>query len=212
MRCSTLLDELDEISARHGFDQWAIVASTSAGGLQRATGPSTEAPTQPRSSGLAHTLGGYLAMWKTMDQWVFLTYYTTCQGQLFAAAGERRAGPATFEDSLAIGERTQMRFYDAETLRHLALVQDDPAERLAMLQARPRAALSEQGVACHRAPRRSRPPPRDRRRCPAARRRGAVPRVGQLPALDLARVLVSDAEPRRPVGPEGRSGLKAGPA
>ena len=50
----------------------------------------------------AHTLGGYLNMWKMVDQWVFTTYYTTVQGRLFAAAGERELVRATFTDSLEI--------------------------------------------------------------------------------------------------------------
>jgi hypothetical protein len=82
----------------------------------------------------AHTLGGYVAMWKMVDQWVFLTYYTTMKGILFAAAGERELAREAFEDSLEIGVRTQMRFYDTETLRHLAGVTDDPARRVELLR------------------------------------------------------------------------------
>ncbi len=185
-----LLDEIDEISARHGFDQWAIVAST-----QREVSNALRAIDRGDDPAeilrLGHTLGGYLAMWKTMDQWVFLTYYTTCQGRLFAAAGERGLARATFEESLAIGERTGMRFYDAETLRHLAGVQDDPAERLAMLDAALELA-SEQKVAfialrvaadLHR------------ETGDDARLRDVVaqfPESASYAALDLARVLVSD--------------------
>ena len=186
----TLLDEIDEISARHGFDQWAIVAST-----QREVSNALRAIDRGDDPAeilrLGHTLGGYLAMWKTMDQWVFLTYYTTCQGRLFAAAGERELARATFEESLAIGERTGMRFYDAETLRHLAGLQDDPAERLAMLEAALELA-SEQEVAfialrvaadLHR------------ETGDDARLRDVVaqfPESASYAALDLARVLVSD--------------------
>ena len=129
-----LLDEIDEISARHGFDQWAIVSATA-----REVFAAGEAVRRGADAAdivrAAHTLGGYLAMWKTMDQWVFLTYYTTYQGALFAAAGELELARATFEESLAIGERTRMRFYDSETLRQLAAVQEDPTERGATLRA-----------------------------------------------------------------------------
>jgi hypothetical protein len=128
-----LLDELDEISARHGFDQWSIVSATQRevfDGLQAAERGADPADLVRR----ANLLGGYLAMWKTMDTWVFLTYYTSCQGQLYAAAGERELARATYEESLAIGRQTQMRFYDAETLRHLAAVQDEPAEGVRLLR------------------------------------------------------------------------------
>jgi class 3 adenylate cyclase/tetratricopeptide (TPR) repeat protein len=127
-----LLDELDEISARHGFDQWSIVSATQRevfDGLQAAERGADPADLVRR----ANLLGGYLAMWKTMDTWVFLTYYTSCQGRLYAAAGERELARATYEESLAIGRQTQMRFYDAETLRHLAAVQDEPAEGVRLL-------------------------------------------------------------------------------
>jgi tetratricopeptide (TPR) repeat protein len=128
-----LLDEIEEISARHGFDQWAIVSATQRevfDGLRAAEAGADPAELLRR----ANLLGGYLAMWKTMETWVFLTYYTTCQGRLYAAAGERALARATYEESLAIGERTQMRFYDAETLRFLAAVQDDPAAEVRLLR------------------------------------------------------------------------------
>jgi hypothetical protein len=129
-----LLDEIDEISARHGFDQWSIVSATQRE-VYTAMRAAQEGATPEETTRAAHTLGGYLAMWKTMDQWVFLTYYTTCQGTLFAAAGELELARAAFLESLAIGERTRMRFYDSETLRQLAAVQGDPAARRATLHA-----------------------------------------------------------------------------
>ena len=140
-----VLDELEEISARYGFDQWAIVATTARqtfGGsqaIERGADPS-------EILAYANTLGGYLNMWKMVDQWVFTTYYTTMQAQLYAAAGERDLALAAYDESLAIGERTRMRFYDAETLRLRALLHEDPVDRIAGLRAALDLALSQHAV------------------------------------------------------------------
>jgi tetratricopeptide (TPR) repeat protein len=185
-----LVDEIEEISSRHGFDQWSIVAATQRE-LFTALVAVREGSDPETIARYGHTLGGYLAMWKTMDQWVFLTYYTTFQGILFAAAGERELARAAFEESLAISERTGMGFYDAETLRHLAAVTDDPLERVATLRAAI-ARAQEQGGAffelraaadLHRETGDSQP------------LREAVerfPESASYEALDLARALVAD--------------------
>src|ERR1043165_6148999 len=85
-------------------------------------------------------------MWKMFDQWVFTTYYTMVAGKLFAAAGEPTLARAAYEESLAIGERTRMRFYDAETLRALALLEDDHDARVAGLRSAVELAQSQHAV------------------------------------------------------------------
>ena len=77
----------------------------------------------------AATIGGYMAMWKMVDQYVAINYYLTIQGVFHAAAGERDEARACFEDSLAIASRTGQRLYDAETLRHLANLQESAVGR-----------------------------------------------------------------------------------
>ena len=126
------LDELVELSARYGFDQWAILATTQhevLAGHRLLAGDLTD---EDRSALAAHaaTLGLHLGMWKLIDQWVAITLYITVQGRFSAAAGDREAARACFEEALAIGARTGMRFYDPEALRHLANLQDSHEGRL----------------------------------------------------------------------------------
>ena len=192
----TLLDEIDEISARHGFDQWAIVAST-----QREVSNALRAIDRGDDPAeilrLGHTLGGYLAMWKTMDQWVFLTYYTTCQGRLFAEAGEREGPPPSrsrWPSVSAPGCASTTRRRCATSWSYKTTL------RSAWRRWRPLSRCERAGGRGHRAACPGPPPPRDRRRCPAARRGGAVPGVGQL----------RGARPRPGAGE--RQGLKTGPA
>lgn len=118
--------ELTSISEDHGFDQWSIVAMTQQSVLAGLRQLDSAHPDPAVLSLHAATIGGHLMMWKLVDTWVFVPYYTTMQGVLHRAAGERDQAEAAFAESLAIGARTGMRFYDAETLRHLAALRDDP--------------------------------------------------------------------------------------
>lgn len=128
------LAELADLATRHGFDQWSIVATTQREileGLRRAGGDAEE--DRLAVSRHAFALGGYLNMWKMVEQWVFVPCYQTFQGALHAAAGETEAAIAALEDALAISAATGMRFYEVETLRHRANLRTDPAERIAGL-------------------------------------------------------------------------------
>jgi class 3 adenylate cyclase len=116
-----------DLSTRHGFDQWAIVAATAGQvweGLKAA-----RAGDGPAASQAAHALGGHLMMWKLVDQWVFLTYYLTMQGVLHAAGGEADLARAALEEAMELSARTGMAFYEVETRRHLAALIDEPQER-----------------------------------------------------------------------------------
>jgi tetratricopeptide (TPR) repeat protein len=131
---SISLDELGEVSERHGFDQWSIVAMTQRtmlSGLQALRGDADDRATV--LSGAAASIGGNLMMWKMVDTWVFVPYYTTMQGVFHAGAGETDLADAVFAESLAIAERTGMRFYDAETLRLRAALRTEPEAKAAGL-------------------------------------------------------------------------------
>ncbi len=132
---SATLDEIELLSTQHGFDQWSIVATTQravVAGLQE-----LERGADADKAALAThaaALGGYLMMWKMVDQWIFVTYYTTIQASFHAAAGELDAARATLDEALQIAERTGMHFYTAETRRYLARLAEDPDERIAGLR------------------------------------------------------------------------------
>jgi class 3 adenylate cyclase/tetratricopeptide (TPR) repeat protein len=129
------VEEIEEIAARHGFDQWSIVAATQREvlGGWRILHDGSGAHHADALSRHAHAIGMYLSMWKMVEQWVFVTFYATIQGAFHAAAGDLDLAIATLEDSLEISERTGMGFYDVETLRRLANLRADPAERVAGL-------------------------------------------------------------------------------
>jgi class 3 adenylate cyclase len=129
------LAQLVEISERHGFDQWSIVGITQrevVSGYRLLAGEPT-GDGRAALSRHAAALGSYLAMWKLVEQWVFVPYYTTVQAAFHAAAGEIDAAEAALRESLAIAERTGMRFHDVETLRQLAHLRPDPAAQAAGL-------------------------------------------------------------------------------
>ena len=103
---------------------------------------------------------------------------------------------ATFEESLAIGERTRMRFYDAETLRQPRAARGRPGRPRAGLQAALDLARSQDAAISSCAS----PTTSIARPATTAPLRAAVakfPDVGVVRALDLARELVAPgAEPR----------------
>jgi tetratricopeptide (TPR) repeat protein len=136
------LTEIEEVATRHGFDQWSIVATTARevmGGLRILEEHSELAELPPEATAAlsrhAAALGGHLAMWKMVEQWVFVTYYATIQGMMHAAAGEQAQAIAVLEDALELADRTGMRFYDVETRRHLAALAPSPAARADGLRA-----------------------------------------------------------------------------
>jgi class 3 adenylate cyclase/tetratricopeptide (TPR) repeat protein len=123
-------EEMLEVAARYGFDQWTMVAATQAEVI-RAYRHLPGATEEDRAvlAGCAGTIGIYLNMWKMVDTYVAITYYLTLQGRFLAAAGDRDGARACLEESLSIAARTGQRLYDVEALRHLANLQDDPAGR-----------------------------------------------------------------------------------
>ncbi|MEY2397614.1 MAG: hypothetical protein QOJ00_788, partial [Actinomycetota bacterium] len=131
-----VVDEIVEVSARYGFDSWAIVGATQRQVFEglRILADGAAADNQRNLSALALTIGSYMAMWKMIDQWVFVTYYTTIQGVLHAAAGEPELARAAYDEASAIAARTGMYFYEAETLRHTARLETAVAARTERLR------------------------------------------------------------------------------
>ncbi len=128
-----VVDEVVETADRYGFDSWAIVGATQRQVFEglRILHDGATARQQPALSALAATIGNYMAMWKMIDQWVFVTYYTTVQGQLHAAAGEIELARAAFDEARAIARRTGMGFYESETIRHAAHLAPAESEKVA---------------------------------------------------------------------------------
>jgi hypothetical protein len=68
-------------------------------------------------------------LWRRVDTTFFLSYYLTMTGVICAAAGDKDAAHAHLNDSLQLARETGMRFYDVETMRHLARLELNPAGR-----------------------------------------------------------------------------------
>lgn len=134
---AAMVDEVAALADRHGFDSWAIVAATQrelVAGVRAMGEPPSEAR-RAELSRRAAMLGSCIAMWKMADQWVFTNYYTAMQGAFHAAAGEVDAALATLEEAALIAARTDMHFYDVDTLRYLALLRPTPADQATGLRA-----------------------------------------------------------------------------
>ena len=120
---------LTEISSRHGFDSWTMVAQMQATVLSAVQSVRTGTASREESAQHAAVLDGMIELWKTFDTRYFLPYYLTMAGLLHAAGGDKPLAHARLEESLKLAGETAMHFYDAETLRHLANLDLHPSGR-----------------------------------------------------------------------------------
>jgi tetratricopeptide (TPR) repeat protein len=124
--------EMAEIAGRHGFDTWAIIAATQREvfvGLEEVRAADGVIDDPAAFSALAATIGRYMAMWKMVDQYLFMPYYLTAQAIFHHAAGEEDLAVAALEEARSIAERTGMKFYEPETIRFLARMRATPDEQ-----------------------------------------------------------------------------------
>ena len=123
------ITRLADISARHGFDSWTMVAQmqqtvlTAVQSVQRGTASMKD------SAEHALVLDGMIEIWKAFDTRYFLPYYLSMAGLLHAAGGDKRLAHARLQESLELAGETAMHFYDAESLRHLANLELHPNGR-----------------------------------------------------------------------------------
>jgi hypothetical protein len=134
-RAGDALVELRSSSARHGFDNWELVAATQTAALECVT--ALRAKTAGVATLLEHAeaLGTHIELWKMIGLRVFLPFYITTAASVLAAAGDVAGARHRYEESLALAEETGMRFYDAETARCLAHLTADREAMIAELRA-----------------------------------------------------------------------------
>src|SRR4051794_1661585 len=131
-RAAETLAELRSSSARHGFDNWELVATTHTAALEAITALHARLP----AAGLLEHAGAlinHVDLWEMLGLRVFLPFYITTAGTLLAAAGDADGARQRYEESLALASETGMRFYDAETTRrraHLAPMPDATIDEL----------------------------------------------------------------------------------
>jgi class 3 adenylate cyclase/tetratricopeptide (TPR) repeat protein len=125
--------DLLELSVRHGFDSWSMIATTQQAAVAIARAVARPHPTGGGAGEHAAVLGGLVAMWQALELLVLLPYYLTVTGAGLAAAGDVDGAQGCYDEALALGDRTGMRFYEAETRRCVAHLATDPAEVAARL-------------------------------------------------------------------------------
>jgi hypothetical protein len=128
------LADLHSSSARHGFDNWELVATTQDAALDGLRALRSRASASAELTDHAEALGSFIEIWLTLGLKVLLPFSMTTHGALLAAAGDAEAARARYEDSLALAGETGMRFYDAETTRRLAHLGRDPDQTVAELR------------------------------------------------------------------------------
>jgi tetratricopeptide (TPR) repeat protein len=129
------LAELHASSARHGFDNWELVATTQDAALDGLRAMQTRPSESTELAEYAQALGTFIEIWLTLDLKVLLPFSITTQGALLAAAGDVEGAKERYDESLALAANTGMRFYDAETLRRVAHLASDHDQKVAQLQA-----------------------------------------------------------------------------
>ena len=129
------LADLHASSARHGFDNWELVATTQDAAVDGLRAMRSESAAAAELADHAEALGAFIEIWLTLGLKVLLPFSMTTHGALLAAAGDVDAAQARYEDSLALAAETGMRFYDAETRRRVAHLARDPDQKVSELHA-----------------------------------------------------------------------------
>jgi hypothetical protein len=127
------LADLHASSARHGFDNWELVAATQDAALDGLRAMSSQPSDTAALAEHAEVLGALIELWQMLGLKVLLPFSMTIHGALLAASGDREAARVRYDDSLELAAETGMHFYDAETMRriaHLASARDEAASEL----------------------------------------------------------------------------------
>ena len=114
------LADLHSSSARHGFDNWEVVAATQDAALDGLRAIRAEPSDTAALADHAEVLGAFIEIWQMLGLKVLLPFSITTHGALLAAAGDGEGARVCYDESLALAAETGMRFYDAETMRRIA--------------------------------------------------------------------------------------------
>jgi len=129
------LHDLRSSSARHGFDNWELLAATQTAVLEGITALRSKTSDAAALSEHADAVSAFIELWQALGLRVFLPFYLTTIGVLLAASGDVDGARQRYEESLGLAAETGMRFYDAETSRRLAHLAPDRDAVVAELRA-----------------------------------------------------------------------------
>jgi hypothetical protein len=125
---------INSTSARHGFDNWELIGATHMAALEGARLLHSGSDDAGALVDQGEAVASMIQLWEAVGVRVFLTFYMTTAGALFAAAGDREQARQYYDDALALGDQTGMHFYDAETIRRIAQLESEPGARIAGLR------------------------------------------------------------------------------
>lgn len=114
------LADLHSSSARHGFDNWEVVAATQDAALDGLRAMRSTPSDAAALADHAEVLGAFIDLWVMLGLKVLLPFSMTMHGALLAAAGDVEGAQTRYDESLVLAADTGMRFYDAETMRRIA--------------------------------------------------------------------------------------------
>ena len=132
---SAALQELGSSGAVHGFNTFNLFGATQTAAFEALVAVRSGHSDPAALAEQAGALGGLIEVWKALSVRVFLPFYLTTCGALWAASGDTDSARERYEESLQLAAETGMRFYDAETARRVAQLESEPEARLAGLRA-----------------------------------------------------------------------------
>ena len=133
-RAEHLVARINATSARHGFDNWELIGATQMAALEGARLLHSGSDDARALTDQGEVVASMIQLWDAVGLRVFLTFYMTMAGALFAAAGEREQARQHYDDALALADQTGMHFYDAETNRRIAQLEPEPDAQIAGLR------------------------------------------------------------------------------
>lgn len=133
-RAEDLVARINTTSARHGFDNWELIGATHMAALAGARLLHSGSDDARALVHQGEVVAGMVELWEAVGLRVFLTFYMTTAGALFAAAGEGEQARQHYDGALALADQTGMHFYDAETNRRIAQLESEPEAQIAGLR------------------------------------------------------------------------------
>jgi predicted ATPase len=121
-------------SARHGFENWELIGATHMVALEGTRLLHSNCDDASALADKAEAIANLILLWEGVGLRVFLTFYMTTGGALFAAAGDPERARQHYDDALALAGQAGMHFYDAETNRRIAQLESEPDAQIVALR------------------------------------------------------------------------------
>jgi len=134
-RAAELVDEIVDLSERHGLDTSRLNGMTQQSTLRALTTLYANDIDRTALTAQIDALAGHLDNWRTRGVNLYRTYFDGVLGRLLTAAGRPDEARRHLNTALRLADSTGMHFYDTELLRHRAHTETDSDARQADLAA-----------------------------------------------------------------------------